>query len=457
MHAMPVHDAAERARLYRADLIGSAAWRSLKQALDLWCACWFWPADAIDRAPLPSTFADPPEATRAVARRVAAGMRFFHWELEFPDVFREADSGFDAILGNPPWENLQPNPEEFFSNRDPLFRTYGRPEKAKRQQQMFRRDRNIEDDYLAYLAGFKNQSNWVAIRTAPFGDPEEPKPSRNAFSLGKGGKELHRRWSSVRRRSTSYSDSNHPFRLQMGRLFTYQLFLEQSLVLLKNNGRCGLIIPSGIYSDAWSRPLRTALLESCRWEWLFGIDNRDRVFPIHRSYKFNPVIVEKGGSTAAIRTAFMRRNVDDWARAEDLATSYTLTQIRQFSPKSHAVLEIQSRRDLEILEKIYANAVLLGDDGPEGWGIKYNIEFMMNTDAHLFPPRPQWEAQGYRPDETADGCSATGGPSRNFGKRCASTRHGRSRRRSSSTTGCSTRPPAPNGGKPRRGSCTGTG
>ena len=399
MHAMPVHDAAERARLYRDELVGSAAWRALKEAMALWCACWFWPADQIEHAPLPSTFAESSDETRAVARRVAAEMRFFHWELEFPDVFRAAGSGFDAILGNPPWENLQPNPEEFFSHRDPLFRTYGRPEKTKRQQQIFRRERNLEDGYLAYLAGFKNQSNWVAIRTAPFGDPEAPGPSRSAFSLGKGGKELHRRWSSVRRRSPSYSDPNHPFQLQMGRIFTYQLFLEQSLVLLKNKGRCGLIVPSGIYSDAWSRPLRTALLERCRWEWLFGIDNRDKVFPIDSRLKFNPVIVEKGGSTAAIRTAFMRRNVDDWARAEDLATSYTLAQVRQFSPKSHAVLEIQSRRDMEILEKIYANAVLLGDDGPEGWGIKYNIEFMMNTDAHLFPPRPQWEEKGYRPDE----------------------------------------------------------
>ena len=285
MHAMPVHDAAERERLYRDELVGSAAWRALKEAMDLWCACWFWPADQIEHAPLPSTFTEPTAETRTVARRVAAETRCFHWELEFPDVFRAAGSGFDAILGNPPWENLQPNPEEFFSHRDPLFRTYGRPEKTKRQQQLFRRERHLEDGYLAYLAGFKNQSNWVAIRTAPFGDPEAPGPSRSAFSFGKGGKELHRRWSSVRRRSPSYSDPNHPFQLQMGRIFTYQLFLEQSLVLLKNKGRCGLIVPSGIYSDAWSRPLRTALLERCRWEWLFGIDNRDKVFPIDSRFK----------------------------------------------------------------------------------------------------------------------------------------------------------------------------
>ena len=399
MHAMPVHDAVERARLYRDELVGSEPWRVLKDAMDLWCACWFWPPGGIADAPLPTTFAEPPAATRAAARRIAAEMRFFHWELEFPDVFSAAASGFDAILGNPPWENLQPNPEEFFSNRDPLFRTYGRLEKTERQQQMFRRDRTLEDGYLAYLAGFKSQSNWVTIRTDPFGDPEAPGPNGNAFSLGKGGKELHRRWSSVRRRSPGYSDPHHPFRLQMGRLFTYQLFLEQSLVLLKSKGRCGIIIPSGIYSDAWSRPLRTTLLERCRWEWLFGIENRHRVFPIHRSYKFNPVIVEKGRTTQAVRTAFMRRNLDDWEHAEDYAVAYTLAQIEQFSPRSRAILEIQSRRDLEILEKIYANAVLLGDDGPGGWGLKYNIEFMMNTDAHLFPPRPQWEAKGYQPDE----------------------------------------------------------
>ena len=43
--------------------------------------------------------------------------------------------------------------------------------------------------------------------------------------------------------------------------------------------------------------------------------------------------------------------------------------------------------------------MLLGDDGPDGWGIKYATEFHMTNDSKLFPPRPKWEAQGYRPDE----------------------------------------------------------
>ena len=68
MHALPVQDAAERARIYRERFLESPAWRSLKAAMDLWCACWFWPAEEIGHAPLPTNFADPPPETRARGR-----------------------------------------------------------------------------------------------------------------------------------------------------------------------------------------------------------------------------------------------------------------------------------------------------------------------------------------------------------------------------------------------------
>ena len=154
-----------------------------------------------------------------------------------------------------------------------------------------------------------------------------------------------------------------------------------------------------MYSDNGTSSLRRLFLDDCRWEWLFGIENRDKIFPIHRSYKFNPIVVQKAGATEAILTAFMRRSLDDWERADEIATSYTRAQVERFSPRSRAILEIQSQRDLEILEKIYANSVLLGDQGPNGWGIRYATEFHMTNDSRLFPPRPQWETKGYRPDE----------------------------------------------------------
>ena len=405
MHELPVQNADERARLYRDELLASSAWSALKDAMDLWAACWFWPADKIDVAPSPRTFLSPSDETRAVAQRVAADMRFFHWELEYPDVFRQgggdASAGFDAVLGNPPWDIAKPVSKEFFSNIDPLYRSYGKQEAIRRQKSYFD-DAAIEHDWLDYNARFRAQSNYVSYADNPFGDPAKAQKSQARFSAvrGRANEQLHERWRGVRAKSAGFADPSHPYRHQgSADLNLYKLFLEKSHALLSPHGRLGFLVPSGLYSDHGTGALRSLFLEHCRWEWLFGVENRDGIFPIHRSYKFNPIIVQKGGKTEAISTAFMRRKLEDWERAEAIATPYSRKQVERFSPNSRAILEIQSARDLEILEKIYANGVLLGDDGPDGWGIKYATEFHMTNDSHLFPPRPEWEAKGYRPDE----------------------------------------------------------
>ena len=99
---------------------------SWKAVADLWCACWFW--DAPPEVPDERAFSDlasrlrgaggslPASAARVwcdAARAVAQRRRFFHWTLEFPEVFFEADGrvlanpGFDAIVGNPPWDMVR--------------------------------------------------------------------------------------------------------------------------------------------------------------------------------------------------------------------------------------------------------------------------------------------------------------------------------------------------------------
>jgi hypothetical protein len=93
-----------------------------KAALDLWCGAWFWEqgtapergvfhdlvARVFDR---PSTL--PHRASAALldqAAAIAARHRFLHWPLTFPDVFSPGGgqpSGFDAIVGNPPWDMVR--------------------------------------------------------------------------------------------------------------------------------------------------------------------------------------------------------------------------------------------------------------------------------------------------------------------------------------------------------------
>lgn len=398
IHALPPHESEQRAELFRERVLGSEAHSRFKEALDAWCALWFWPADDLATAPEPATLLRPSDETSTVVRRIASQHRFFHWELEFPEVFVREGAGFDAIVGNPPWEILKPNSREFFSNRDPLYRTYGKQEALARQREYFSEDRAFERDWYDYNARFRALSNFCGNAGSPFGAGERG-GAKFSIIRGKANVALHEDWKRRRARHRGYADPEHPY-LHQGSadVNTYKLFLEQSHALLRRGGQLGMITPSGVYTDDGTTALRSLFLERCRWRWLFGFENRDGIFDIHRSFKFGPLIVEKGGRTDAVRTAFMRRSLEDWEIGERFAIPYSMEQVHRFSPRSLALLEIRDRRDLEVLEKIYENSVLLGDHGPDGWGITYATEFHMTNDSHLFKPRPWWEERGYKPD-----------------------------------------------------------
>lgn len=410
LHRLPVHESEKRARLYQEQVLNNPDYHALKARMDLWCALWFWPGEHIGLAPLPIDFANPSAETLAIAEQVARQQRFFHWELEFPDVFTAQKQGFDALIGNPPWEIQKPNSKEFFSNHDPLYRAYGKQEALTKQLEYFAETPELEHAWLAYNAGFKGMSNWAKYVGYAFGDriTEDSKGKKKYdLNLGSRGRssyetsqKLHSKWQKQRAQSKSFADRAHPF-LHQGSadLNTYKMFLELSHALLDRQGRMGMIVPSGIYTDKGTTDLRELFLAQCDWQWLFGFENREGIFDIHRSFKFCPLIVQKGGQTQAIRAAFMHRNVDDWEQAERHVLAYPRARVEEFSPYSKAILEIRSEQDLRVLQKIYANGVLLGDQSDNGWGIKYAREFDMTNDSKLFPARPKWEEKGYRPDE----------------------------------------------------------
>lgn len=132
-HALPVELASEREARYR-ELQQRTEYREMKRAFNSWCAAWFWPADKLEQAPTPATFYQLAATTQDMIEELAEELHFFHWELEFPDVFARPEHGFDAILANPPWETAKPISQEFFSEYDPLYRTYGKQEAISEQK-----------------------------------------------------------------------------------------------------------------------------------------------------------------------------------------------------------------------------------------------------------------------------------------------------------------------------------
>lgn len=399
LRAVPASRPDERARIWHDLIKPDPALAKVREAFDVWCALWFWPLAELDSLPLPGEFHAPSEQARQVVKALAERKRFFHWELEFPDVFNKEGIGFHVVIGNPPWEIQKPSSKEFFSNHDPLYRAYGKQEGLGVQRALFEARPGIEAEWLAYLGEFKDRGNFVRHAAEPFGDGKVAGHDGGDVSLvrGKQGAALHKAWHEQRPRYCA-SDPAHPFRHQgSADLNSYKMFVEVGHALLRQGGQLGLVVPSGLYTDKGTGELRKLLLNACRWRWLYGFENRNKLFDIDSRFKFCVMIAEKGGSTVAIQAAFMRHDLEDWREAKG-ALVYPAERVTAFSPKSLSVLEIRSEKDLAVLTRIYANSVLLGDEGPAGWGIHYATEFHMTNDSKLFIPRDKAEAQGFRPD-----------------------------------------------------------
>jgi hypothetical protein len=393
LHDLPVADPDQRECYYREHVEKSPTLNTLKTAMDEWCAIWFWPIDekSLKYVPTPLTFHKPIDPKDAIVKRLAAEMKFFHWELEFPDVFTPQRSGFDGVLGNPPWETVQQESMEFFTEYDPLYRTYGKQAALARQEELFESDSSIHSHWQTYCSGFAAQTHWIRESSTPFSV---------ALARGKAEKELQTLWARAQMGRIGFADKAHPFRHQgTGKTYSYKTFLEVAHHLLSSRGRLGLIVPSGLYTDAGSKSLRDLFLNHCTWDWLFGFINWEQIFSIYYRFKFVVTIAERHSSPKghAIRSCFGRYKLRDWEQAESVVFPLPKSNVREFSPKTLSILEITNQRDLDICRKIYGHSFRIGDDTPN-WETTYAQEFNMTSDSKHFKPREWWVAQGYRPD-----------------------------------------------------------
>ena len=278
----------------------------------------------------------------------------FHWGYEFDQVINER-GGFDAIITNPPWEIFKPNAKEFFEDySDLVTKKKMTIHEFEAKQAELLKEKDIGPAWLEYLSGYPHVSAFY--RSAP--------QYRNQISIVNGKK--------------AGSDIN-----------LYKLFTEQCFNLLRPGGQCGIVIPSGIYTDLGTKQLRTMLFEQGEVTGLFCVENRKEVFEnVHRSFKFVVLTFAKGGRTKSFPAAFMRHDVAELDRfPAQGAIDISVELVKRLSPDSLSVMEFKNETDVTICKKAL-QFPLLGEDVPGRWKVRITAEFHMTNDSGLFRPAP---------------------------------------------------------------------
>jgi hypothetical protein len=306
--------------------------RAWWRVLDLWCAGWFWDEGGqpdrgafgelmshllTGRSALPTHTIS---ALLATAEDIAARHRFVHWPLAFPEAFvhatgePRADAGFDAIIGNPPWE---------------MVRGDDSGDRARRQRR--RRD---------------------AQQISSF----------------------------VRASGIYHVDARVHANL-------YQWFVERALQLVRAGGRLGLVLPSGVASDTGAAPLRRYLFDRADIDSLTGLDNREAIFPIHRSVRFVLMTATAGRPSSSIACRHGITRPEELDRDEPASDRPAIALTRAFLSRLSGdddlgIPEVQSIRDLQIVERISASIPRLAH--ADGWHVQFGRELNASDDRHTF-------------------------------------------------------------------------
>lgn len=308
-------------------------------------------------------------AKRAVTLADIELLHPFHWGYVFDEIMQKR-GGFDIIITNPPWEIVKPQAKEFFQEHSDLVSKNKMTIKEfEKEQDKLLKDAEIRAAWLEYLSRFPHLSSW--FRAAP---------QFRHQSAVVGGKKTG-------------SDIN-----------LYKLFTEQCANLLRDGGECGIVIPSGIYTDLGAKGLRDLLFDENRVTGLFCFENRKTIFEgVDSRFKFVVLTFEKGGGfdsaqpagrslsgvegnrgTVSFPTAFMRHDVAELERFPDLgALELSVDLIRRLSPDSLGLIEFTSEKELKVAEK-FSKFPLLGSRDVTTWNVALQSEFHMTNDSHLF-------------------------------------------------------------------------
>ncbi|MFN8673658.1 MAG: DNA methyltransferase [Candidatus Sericytochromatia bacterium] len=276
----------------------------------------------------------------------------FHWGYEFDQIINER-GGFDIIIANPPWDVFKPNSKEFLQPYSNLITKKKMDKKGfDNELKKLLVNEKIKKEWLGYNSNFPHISLYF----------RNTKQYENQISVVNGKKQG--------------TDIN-----------LFKLFTEQSFNLLKKTGHCGIVIPSGIYTDIGAKQLRELLFDSTEITGLFCFENRKEVFEnVHRSFKFVVLTFEKGYKTKEFPASFMKQNVSDLQDFPKNSLNISIELIKKTSPDSFSITEFKNDLDIKIANK-FLKFPLLGEKLKNNWNILLSSEFHMTNDSNLFYQR----------------------------------------------------------------------
>ena len=301
------------------------------------------------------------------SRGIAQRESFLHWEVAFPGVWRgwqdaRPDGGFDAVIGNPPWDRIKLQEVEWFATRAP-------------------------DIALASTAAARR----VMIRELR----EQKDPLADDFDAAKeradGLGQLVR-------------GSGHYPLLGGGDINLYSLFVEKAMGLVKPDGFVGLLTPSGIYADKTAARFFKSVSTSGRVSALFDFENRKIFFKdVHASFKF--CVLAFGGEERRFDETECAFFLHDTETIKDPERCFPLApkDFERVNPNTGTAPVFRTRRDAEITRGIYERHPVLVDRSGGGeskaWPVRYRTMFHMTNDSHLFRTAAQLDAEGFYPVE----------------------------------------------------------
>jgi hypothetical protein len=306
-------------------------------------------ADAEERAALPGILA---KVRAAIARE-----KFFHWEVAFPGVWQDWESanpkgGFDAVIGNPPWDRMKFQEVEWFADRRRDIAAATRASDRKRMvDDLIAANDPLVEGYHAAIARAEGSAR-VARECG-------------AYPLLSGG------------------DTN-----------LYSLFVERAYELVKPNGMVGLLTPSGIASDLTAAKFFSRTATGGHLKALYDFENRrtrygtEPFFPdVDSRFKFCAMISSPKRAFDEAKCGFFLQDVSEIADPER-CFPLTAADFARVNPNTGTAPIFRSRRDAKLTAQIYANAPVLVDrsSGNEvkTWPVKYSTMFHMTNDSGLF-------------------------------------------------------------------------